>query len=398
MRIFLMFGVVLLLEQIGMSQASKILPSQEESFAGAFAEAQAEFQNRCNLYLEQARVEAWYRPWGAVGFSVDLLTAALEMQHLAEKLAKEHGKAISPYLLKLAMEETSKPFSPRSRETRLLALLTLDELGLYDGAAELSVELAFRERPSYSSSPCVWILLEVSFCSEKTREAAANLLAQRLLEVSPRRLPEIPTLDFLAAAGNERTIELLKKRTQQLEEEFNRAAEEKDKRGRPRWLKEQRIEWQQKLRRPYEQVVARIQSKLSLPEKEREQRTKDELLFMQTRVGAPRPVNLDAGLKYAIDCLAFQKLSVSTDFLIEQLKNAKAWNKETPHESQANWNRVHLALMFIASQKENGAVPAMVDLARRAPEFQQQVKKTLGQLGSSEAKEALLILEASKKM
>ena len=52
-------------------------------------------------------------------------------------------------------------------------------------------------------------------------------------------------------------------------------------------------------------------------------------------------------------------------------------------------NRAVLALIFIANQKENRAVPAMVDLAQRIPYFQERVRKTLLQLDTPEAKEAL---------
>lgn len=419
-RCFLYFITVVCLGAIGMSNASEPSISQEDAFATAFAEAKAEIERNIELACKEALVKAKRTP---VRYLPDGLEMVLQSpatwpsnlqsrvaitRAVAEKLAEEQGEAIVPYLLKRAEAASTHP----AGETRMLALLTLDKLEQHDKLARVLVDLAFRERPSYSFSPRVWVLLEVSFCSEKTRLATANLLVKQLLkqDIYSARSVHGGVSGYLVYVGNVETIDLLNKRAAQItsdevwrkHEDIVLASPRKHGRNiewaRKRYLTpEKRIEWAKALRRPYEQAIARLQSRLSLPEKEREQRTKDELLFWQTGVGAPRPVNPEAGLRYAVESLAFQKLSISTDFLIEQLKNAKDWDKENPRESQVNWNRVHLALMFIASQKENRAVPAMVALARRIPHFHQKVNKTLGQLGTPEAKEALLILEASKK-
>jgi len=388
MLAYLISGIIFL-GTIVMSNASEPSIGRNDAFARAFADAKAEIETNiaiaCKEALDKAKeVPVRYLPDGLemVLQSPSMWPSNLQSRvaitrAVAEKLAKEHGKAIAPYLLKRAEEASTRP----AGETRMLALLALDKLEHNDMLAELSVRLAIK------NCGTAWILLEFSFCSEKTREAVANIMVQSSIQSSPRSMPD--NLEFLVVAGNEETIELLKKRMRQLEEAIEKDAMEKDPRGRLIWSTELLAHRRKNTIEPLQKAIELLRHKLALPEKEREQRIKDELLFWQTWVGAPRPVNLDVGLEYAVACLGFQKITVSTDFLIEQLKNAKEWDKKYQGESQVNWNRAVLALMFIASQKENRAVPAMVDLAQRIPHFQERVRKTLIQLDTPEAKEAL---------
>jgi hypothetical protein len=119
-----------------------------------------------------------------------------------------------------------------------------------------------------------------------------------------------------------------------------------------------------------------------LPEREQAQRAKDELLFWQTASVAPVPCNVKSGLVFAADCLVAENLTISSAYLIEQLEQAKDGR-------QMSQSRVELALLILANQRSNDAVPAMTNLVRRIPALRGDVEDVLKQLDTPEAKQAL---------
>jgi hypothetical protein len=270
------------------------------------------------------------------------------------RLAKDEGEGIVPYL------------RDHVDESPLLALLTLDELDKHNEAAQAFLGLI----PKWQHTALLW----VSFCSAKTREAAANQLAANMSTDQPafRTIWRLASLaDFVAVTGNADTIGLL-----------DRVA--KTPEGKP---------WKV----VYERAINRLRFRLSLPKKEQEQRAQDELLFWQTTVGAPVPRDVTSGLVFAAKCLAVQKLTISSAYLIEQLEQVKSVTDkgtmpnqpEKNDDIQMDQSRFRLALLILANQKDNDAVPAMVNLARRIPSFRNDVEITLKQFDTPEAKKAL---------
>lgn len=317
-----------------------------DRYAEAFAKAQADIQGRMNRAIERARVQrpqewcggvpgmAIYSPWGT-----DWWAVVAEHRSVVEKLVNDHGGEIASYL------------RDHADDAPLLTLLTLDALGRHNQAAQVSVRLM----PKWGQDALLW----VSFCSTKTREAAANQLASKM---PPRQrafggLWSLKSLaDFIAVTGNAHTIQLLEELTETPE-------------GQPRKV-------------TLERAIGRIRTRVSLPAEEQAQRARDELLFWQAAAGAPVPRNVDSGLVFAANCLIAQKLTVSSAYLIEQLE-------QPGDEKQMNRSRVKLALLILANQKDNDAVPAMVTLVRHNPSFREDVESTLKQLDTAEARKAL---------
>ncbi len=312
-------------------------PAQSDTESGAiakaFADAQAELRHR------EEKVGA-LRDWQGL---------AIDARELAGQLARKQGKAIAPYLRQHAGE------SP------LLALLTLDALGMYDEAAQVVIQLLSQEQHL--------ALLEASLCSAKAREAIANLLVQRLPKLFEGCGVRVMFMSFaspfLAVTGTASTVDVLKKT----------GAEQPQGSG---WKEE------------YDRVTSKIQSRLSLPKEHQPQRAQDELLFWQTAMAAPCIIRVGAGQYFAAKCLVAHKLAISSTYLIEQLEQAKEYSPE-------NYYRILVTLPIIAYQKENGAVPAMVALAQRRPSVQERVEVVLRQIDTPETRKALLLLAPPDK-
>lgn len=340
-----------------------------DSYARAFADAQAGIQSRMNRALEKARAEAKaterryvgfpgvaaYLPW-ETDWGTDWWAVAAEIRSVAEKLAKDQGKGITPYL------------QDHVDESPFLALLTLDVLEKHSEAAQAFFGLIPKR---HGDTAFLW----VSFCSAKTRAAAAN----RLVANMPTRQPAFGDVwslarqaNFVAMTGNADTLELLERVANTPE----------------------RGTWKIVL----ERAIKRLRFRLSLPKKEQEQRAQDELLFWQTAVGAPIPCNVTSGRVFAAKCLAVQKLTISSAYLIEQLEQAEpvtGLGGALSNQSDGNFdkqlvpNRARLALLILANQKDNDAVPAMANLVRRIPSFRNDVESTLEQFDTPEAKKAI---------
>jgi hypothetical protein len=379
-NIFILY-VLFILGMANMSNAVESSSDQNKLFAEAFDKAKLEVKDNLEKSYDKARSEARFlgdnlsqQSSGIPGITLSMKcsktwqSVAVETRNIAEKLAKEQGNEIAPYLMdRVEKELDSQIFDENSQ---LLTLLILDALGKHNEAAKLGILFFTKSKYKYHA------LFEISFCSSKTREKTANLLAEKLLNDDSVRVSWTWDLDFMVASGNTETMELLNKKKIKLEEEFQKSKSNKH------ISSQKRDSWQQD-KQNYEQAVNQIKAKLSLPQIKRDQRTKDELLFWQTfRSNIPAPVNAEGGLKFQVECLSIQKLTISTEYLVEQLDQAT-------DEKHANWQRVKLALLFIASQKENDAVPAMVNLARRMPNFQKDVVEALKALDTPDAQKAV---------
>ena len=352
-------------------------------FAKAFAAAQAEVKKRVEIAMERVIVEAKRRaeasplepggmPSGTDGAwpssypprGTHWPTIAAENRVVAEKLAKEQGKAIVPYLVN-RMEEHVPPrnSSPRQRmadedsyaadsEARFLAFLTLDSLGMHDEAATLGAKLFRRGQPNWHDGET---LLQVSFCSAKTRGAIANLLAKHMLEEEAGRFPDLGQLSFLVAAGNGDTAKILDRRLRELKP--LRALQE-----------------------PYRRAINQLDARLSLPKKEQDQRARDAILFWQALCN-PTPRTLSKYCDSLAECLAAQKLTISSAYLVEQIET-----------EDADFFRRELAFSILAkqaSQKGSDAVSALVGIARRIPTYRDRVEHLLKGVDTPEAKRAL---------
>lgn len=340
--------------------------------AKALADAQADILNRMKRAAERTRVEERYRlrqmvragfpPLGVHSlWETDWWAIVAEHRDVAERLARDRGERMSPYLC------------DHADESPLLTLLTLDALGKHNEAAQV----VSRWLPKRQRNALLW----ASFCSAQTRVAIANLLAEKLLQEEASRVPNSRELKFLVAVGNSDTAKVLDKRARIIEDGWPKYRAEAAKVGA--YLSPQEREtWLRTLREPYERAGAQIRARLLLPEKEQTQRAKDELLFWQTASAAPVWCNVKSGLESAADCLAAENLTISSAYLIEQLEQARDARQIDP-------SRIELALLILANQRNNDAVPAIMNLVRRIPGLRGDVEDVLKQIDTPEAKQAL---------
>ncbi len=179
---------------------------------------------------------------------------------------------------------------------------------------------------------------------------------------NPRAIPDPAVLDFIAAAGSETTLGLLQKGTR---------------------------------RYGYEDAAAEIRLRLALPEKRTAARARDAMLFWQAVHCAPgRGV---IGPEYATEAaiLSKHKLSVSPEYLIEQLEHPRM--DEQAGHFYADQGRTNMAIEIVAHQKENSAVSALATLVRSSPEFRERVEHALKTIGTPEATKVLKELSAGAK-
>jgi hypothetical protein len=289
---------------------------------------------------------------------------AADTRPFAGGLAERQGKEIAPYV------------GEHADVCPLLALLTLDELGLHDDAARAVVKLLAKRKHH--------VLLSASFCSVPTREATANLLAS--LPGADEHPERVAQLHFFIATGNAKTVELLGVKARQWEEDRREFVQEAKRTRSARALDSSphpmdNVAHALQRENPYQAAADRISARLSLPEKLREQRANDELLLWQTAVSAPSTVDQTQGWIWAAQCLAAQKLTISPGFLIEVLEA-----KELTHE---NMHRIEFALAVIMCQRENSAVPAIVALDRRLTGDHSLIERVLRQIDTPEARKAL---------
>ncbi len=186
----------------------------ETALEGAFADARRELGKRLGalqrVYPKGVASGAGTPAmWGGHPW-LDWYAVAAEAAKVAEKLAKEYGKAIAP----VVKDRTDW-------HSMLLAFPTLDRLGLHDDAAQTALRLM---RPKYDVGKHCNVLAWVAFCSTATRGAVADALAHKLsyppeefaryfdLDRDYRYMLSIFTdkvLEFIAITGDARTIELL---------------------------------------------------------------------------------------------------------------------------------------------------------------------------------------------
>jgi hypothetical protein len=336
----------------------------EKAFVDGQSEVISGYENRS----VERRLERPYCDWQFL---------AIEARRAAGNLVKKHGKATGEYLLGRA---TNGPPSGRSinglqaRTEDMVLLLTLDALDMPDAAARSAGTMITRGGHQD-------VILMVSFCSSKTREAAANLLFSEWLAHSDpvaqlqndrsKRInlgwSYLPS--FLAVAGNQRTVELL-------------ANAKKEGRDRGRYP-------------PIPDDVARhISSRLSLPPEKHAQRAKDELLCWQTMVGAPNTRNLASGLRFAAERLVANGYSVSPSYLMERIEEIKGPSLRPRPDYGPQSVLDGPVLYLVGAQKVDSAVPALVDLARSGPNSRKVVEGVLKQMGTKKAEEALRTLGA----
>jgi hypothetical protein len=299
---------------------------------------------------------------------------AAQIRAIAEKLAKEHGKAIGEYLRDtyppaIAANPQPDKWALETGTPDSLALVTLDTLGMHEEAARLALRLIAEKRRT--------ILLNVSFCSPSTREAAANLLVPEYAALHLKCVQaqikwnmdwQEPVVQFAGVVGNAKTEALLSAAS---------AEAERCQRG-----------WG----RDYEQAAERIALRLSLPADRQAQRAKDELLFWQAGPRRPPPRNLRAGRIARVRQMRDSGLSISKSYLIERLDKLgerKIMPGYSPYDPFDNLDDNALLFAIIASQKQREVIPAMVRLAKRRPEFRSAVEDTLKDMGGVEADKAL---------
>jgi hypothetical protein len=322
----------------------------EPEIAKAFSDAAAELLSR-----QREDAAGWFR-------------FAAQARAVAGKLVKGQGKAIGEYIRDVYLPAQRSESAGSTAVPDFLAILTLDALEMHDAAARAA--LAMITRGGHQS-----VILMVSFCSEKTRQTAANFLySERIAHpeyeyLSPTRngvrstnWEWHPLPSYLAVVGNKQTLELLQK-------EGN---EERKKRliADPNMAKD---------------IARWISNRLSLPAEKQAQRAKDELLYWQADEDGPRPVNT---LLWRAGCAAdLHKAgaSISSAYLIELLNDQHS----LPAVVRAD---VPLVLAIIAEQKADDAIPAIQSLVKREPAWRNLVESSLRKMDTPKAKEALQLL------
>ena len=216
-----------------------------------------------------------------------------------------------------------------------MVLLTLDALEMHDEAAQV----ARRFLEEYGREN---VLLELSFCSEKTRAAMANLQAGELLDgLQGRRASfRIPDFAFLAAAGDARTAELLGKAA-----EISPAPPKKQRDSR--WAKYERI-----ARASHRGLGCRRTSGRNA------RRTNS---CSTRRRGTPFANHI---LRFnfigTAKKLAANKLSISPAFLIERIDEIEPLPPRVPPKVGDSHITLHSPLFWIvAGQKDDAAIPAI---------------------------------------
>ena len=207
-------------------------------------------------------------------------------------------------------------------------------------------------------------------------------MANRLASGSPRQQGGwfLPNLDFVAAVGNTEARSLLRKRWESVRAELSDIQKEGGFSRDPTRP--------QQIREHFARALDEMDARLSLPEIRQRQRCANALLFWQTIAGSLSPARPPPNFEPAVAGLARREETISVDYLIEQLDAARRYT-----ELGAS-RRCWVALLVIGSQKENSAIPAILKLAERVPEWGDKVRKVLKQIGTPEAESALRVLDS----
>jgi hypothetical protein len=324
----------------------------------------------------------------AVGVDWHLL--ANSARRYATELAKENGQEIGVFLVSKSpnapegdagqavakkLKASAKTLSSDAAD--LLFLLTLDALGMHDEAAESALRMIGHGIVTDDSKRHNHVLLKVSFCTEATRTAAVKLLIPEYMSYVEYKLGKgqrktenwelVDVVRFLAVAGNQETVGQLSTAAKWAEE------------------KEQ-IAW----KRNFELTSNRISSRLALPPEKRLQRTQDELLYWQTEAGAPRFAGRSFGYNVAAARLIENGCRISPSYLIEKVDEIEGLSPE--QLSSYNGSRSILdspVIDIIIVQKQEAAIPAMLKLVERRPDWRDYVRDALNQIGTQKAKEAI---------
>ena len=309
----------------------------------------------------RAYVKALFETWDMYPVSRPWPQVVARTQAAAKRLAEAQGKGIVPVL---------KKYGPAG-ESQMLALLTLDELQLREEASQFACQWFFAD------SYCGEVLLPAASCSRPMREAIANAL---LRQWANGARPVVPLLEsfpeYLSVMGNAETADLLRSYDKEIAKRTDASKGNSEKESAGASPRPERREKQS--RNAFALAAERITARLALPKKAAARRGRDALLFWQTVWYTPRtPAPND--YRSSARSLVAGGYRISSDFLIELFES-----KNRPAFLDPD-----VAIEIVLAQREYGAIPAMVGLAKREPKYRERVERAIREIDTPEAKKAL---------
>jgi hypothetical protein len=273
---------------------------------------------------------------------------------LDERTRIAFGRPIAKSLARACGKSDVKVLEDHVADAPHLILLTLDEIGAPGAAAESAVKIIQRTR---QYPPPHVVLLWVSLCSPATRAATALALVNMPPQqhaVAP--LFSLSVFSFVAAVGDKDTVPSLES-----------AANDP-----------KRASW-----RPYYvECASFIRWREKLPQKARNIRAKDDLLFWQTREDGTNYQVPRGSYIHPADTLANRRETISTDYLLHELRLDRTQMSHTncdpsyqPHLDLGS--PAELVIYILENQRDPAAIPALEEFAEKNPRLHAEVLRAI---------------------